>query len=569
MEKIFDIAKDSEKSWGVIAQGIDGNFEEVGKAIDDTMKTKEIVENIKYEGVFEDGYIKPNGETSASDTYKKTQKISVKSGDIVYASKTPVESGVGGATMRFLTAFSGDEIITNSGGESIHTYTVKEGEDSIIVSFLAALYTQGNTIFINRNGVLYEVKGLDDLHDEIVVVDEKCEIVRQSFDEGYLDYYESPVLIPENGYYARNGRVSGSTFTTLLHSKVGIPSGAITAKFENIQAFSDGKVIVNFFVDGVWSRDVIAETDGKLLSYEIEIPEGVSHIGFNYRNTDHPKLTFHIYKKSALLKVDCIKDDSITPQKLTFSDNILRGKKWAVIGDSFTLGAGVGTFEDGIYEGENKSYPYIIGRRNEMDIQRLFEGGRTICTPRPKEAELDWSYNASRNYLTYEGEDRPLALYKQIAEDVDYITLYIGINDTHLIGIGDDDESYGVNVTADKGTIDSTEITSFYGAWNTVLNWLITNRPFAHIGIIVSNGLGRDEYRQAEIEIANKWGVPYIDLNGDERTPMMLRSTNPAICDAAKGARLNAQRISSTSQHPNSDAYEYESTFIEQFLRTL
>lgn len=31
MEKIFDIAKDSEKSWGVIAQGIDGNFEEVAE----------------------------------------------------------------------------------------------------------------------------------------------------------------------------------------------------------------------------------------------------------------------------------------------------------------------------------------------------------------------------------------------------------------------------------------------------------------------------------------------------------------------------------------------------------
>lgn len=33
MEKIFDIAKDSEKSWGVIAQGIDGNFEEVSNSI--------------------------------------------------------------------------------------------------------------------------------------------------------------------------------------------------------------------------------------------------------------------------------------------------------------------------------------------------------------------------------------------------------------------------------------------------------------------------------------------------------------------------------------------------------
>lgn len=314
---------------------------------------------------------------------------------------------------------------------------------------------------------------------------------------------------------------------------------------------------------------MIAEVAGKLSNYEIEIPEGVSHIGFNYRNTDDKNCTFRIGKKSALLKEVCIKDNSITSQKLSFSDNILRGKKWAVIGDSFTLGGGVGVFEDGIYEGENKSYPYIIGRRNEMDIQRLFEGGRTICTPRPQNAESDWSYNASRNYLTYEGEDRPLALYKQIDEDVNYITIYLGINDTHLIGIGDDDESYGVNVIADKGTIDSTEITSFYGAWNTVLNWLIINRPFAHIGIIVSNGLGLDEYRQAEIEIANKWGIPYIDLNGDERTPMMLRSTNPAICDAAKNARLNAQRISSTNQHPNYEAYEYESTFIEQFLRTL
>lgn len=29
MEKIFDIAKDSEKSWGTLATAIDGNFEEL------------------------------------------------------------------------------------------------------------------------------------------------------------------------------------------------------------------------------------------------------------------------------------------------------------------------------------------------------------------------------------------------------------------------------------------------------------------------------------------------------------------------------------------------------------
>ena len=38
MEKIFDIAKDSEKSWGVIAQGIDGNFEELSLKVDGTRR---------------------------------------------------------------------------------------------------------------------------------------------------------------------------------------------------------------------------------------------------------------------------------------------------------------------------------------------------------------------------------------------------------------------------------------------------------------------------------------------------------------------------------------------------
>lgn len=38
MKKIFDIAKDSEQKWGVIAQGIDGNFEEIEKKL--PLKTK-------------------------------------------------------------------------------------------------------------------------------------------------------------------------------------------------------------------------------------------------------------------------------------------------------------------------------------------------------------------------------------------------------------------------------------------------------------------------------------------------------------------------------------------------
>lgn len=40
MEKIFDIAKDSEQKWGVIAQGIDGNFEHVTNKIETLLNGK-------------------------------------------------------------------------------------------------------------------------------------------------------------------------------------------------------------------------------------------------------------------------------------------------------------------------------------------------------------------------------------------------------------------------------------------------------------------------------------------------------------------------------------------------
>ena len=70
-------------------------------------------------------------------------------------------------------------------------------------------------------------------------------------------------------------------------------------------------------------------------------------------------------------------------------------------------------------------------------------------------------------------------------------------------------------------------------------------------------------------EIAKKYGIPYIDLNGDERTPAMIRSTNPNIAASVKKLRLRTQAVSETNSHPNDAAHLFESTFIENFLRSL
>lgn len=245
--------------------------------------------------------------------------------------------------------------------------------------------------------------------------------------------------------------------------------------------------------------------------------------------------------------------------------NILKNKKWAVCGDSFSHGDFTGltdgfTIEDGIYKGKNKVYGYLIGNRNNMIIQHMAIGGRTLATP------SDLSFTNSFTYIENEKEN---SNYTQIDEDADYATFYFGINDSHHRSSSTGSDGEDQTGIIELGAINDSDNTTFYGAWNVMLKWLLENRPFTKLGIIVSNGCETIDYRNATIAIAKKWGIPYIDLNGDERTPMMLRAMNNEASSEAKIARTISQGVSATNQHPNPKAHEYESTFIENFLRSL
>jgi hypothetical protein len=195
-----------------------------------------------------------------------------------------------------------------------------------------------------------------------------------------------------------------------------------------------------------------------------------------------------------------------------------------------------------------------------MDIVKFFEGGRTLAYPSDG-TFLNSITNPSADYY-----------YQNIPTDVDYITLYLGINDSQHTGSGTTGDGEDATGVITLGTIDDTDTSTYYGAWNTVLTWLITNRPNAHIGIIVTNGLSQSkaDWRTAQINIANKYGIPYIDLNGDSRTPAMIRTINQNIPSAVKTALINKWAVDpSSNTHPNDAAHEFESTFIENFLRSL
>lgn len=261
--------------------------------------------------------------------------------------------------------------------------------------------------------------------------------------------------------------------------------------------------------------------------------------------------------------IECrFKTKNIVSAVLSQSD-FLTNKKWAVCGDSFTAGATNTKIKNGKYAGENFAYPFLIGNRVGIEILRFFASGRTLAYP---------SDGTFHNCLT---DSAQKYYYQNIPEDVDYITIYLGINDSHHEngGGGDGEDPTGI---IPIGTINDNTINTYYGAWNVVLTWLMTYRPFAHIGIIVSNGCDRVEYRTAQLEIAKKFGIPFIDMNGDSRTPVMIRSMNPDISTDVKTIILNKQAVDidgsktgTINLHPNDDAHLYESYFIENFLRTI
>ena len=247
------------------------------------------------------------------------------------------------------------------------------------------------------------------------------------------------------------------------------------------------------------------------------------------------------------LTIDGVKYDGSSAVSIETQSggNILYGKKWVACGDSFTHGgynasdgfdSSVYVYQDGRFAGHNIVYPYIIGLRNNMNIVNLATGGQTMA-------------NSSNSFMTR---------YANIDADADYITIMLGIND----------KVQGLAV----GTLEDSTDSTFCGAFNIAMEHILENHPFAHIGIMVSHGTN-EEIMEATRGIAERWGVPYLDY-GSPQVSLMNRYTGRNVCAKAQEIReknfcVISDGITATNGHPNTAAHEYESTFIEAWLRTL
>ncbi len=246
--------------------------------------------------------------------------------------------------------------------------------------------------------------------------------------------------------------------------------------------------------------------------------------------------------------------------------NVLYGKKWYAVGDSFTDYTN-DSYDPAEYpqmkedaSEKDKTYPFWIGTRNNMEVHNIAISGQTLATP----PDGTFTNAFSCESLTTN--------YKYIPDDADYITIQLGINDSnHIKGSGTTPDGEDATGKIEIGTINDTTIGTFYGAWNVILPYLIEHHPFAHIGIIVSIGSG-EPYVKATIECAKKWGIAYLNMDGDYQVPLMHRTyTRFDTCEEAKNMRLNAFSINKDGgdTHPNVDAHKYQSIFIENWMRSI
>lgn len=239
--------------------------------------------------------------------------------------------------------------------------------------------------------------------------------------------------------------------------------------------------------------------------------------------------------------------------------NTLFGKKYVSCGDSFTHGDTTGLTDSHGNTGVNsaefydsewnvyKTYAWHIARRNCMDFVNLGVNGGVMA--------LLKSYVDGQTADPDQNHPFSNLIYKNIPADTDYLTIWYGINDSYATYLG---------------TIDDDTNETFYGAWNVVLPYLIEHHPYMKIGIIITN-FGAPQYRQAVREVATKWGIPYLDLMGDKQIPMMAggRESSVGVASDAVDLRNAAFKISASNIHPTEKAHEYESTFIEHFIRSL
>ena len=269
---------------------------------------------------------------------------------------------------------------------------------------------------------------------------------------------------------------------------------------------------------------------------------------------------------------------------------------------------------DGFTDWKKKGYPYYISKKNNLAWYNYGIGGSTLT-------------NISVNGITYHPFSEPNGRYTKLGDSVipDYISIFFGWNDgywgryaqaekwlkdtdgstiyyplsTSLIGTTHSDgtpyatqtqydacnsvtetineKTYtGLSLFSIKhlGNINSYDVTTWYGAWNTVLEYFIKKYPLAKIMPVVpynpvvwDSVVVTKELREATRLVSEKWGLACFDFDSTEH--QLLFNTATQFTDNEYLAKYRVDNLLSDGLHPNTHGYKYIANMIGSKLMSI
>jgi lysophospholipase L1-like esterase len=342
------------------------------------------------------------------------------------------------------------------------------------------------------------------------------EIVISTKDDGYFDY--------NNGSGYRWSSTSGQSKYT---NSIPVEQGD-QFDYTGFSKWSISGVVWSDSSGNPLSNEQYNDGGSGATTVRVTAPAGAAFVRF-----------FSFSYGTATLVVTKITKES--EEAAMLNSNVLWGKKYVACGDSFTEGAYSSKTDETWSEKFQtyKTYPFWIAERNNMNLVNEAKSGSDFT-----------NISGASNAFS-------VSRYTAVPTDADYITLMFGLNET---GIGDDSALIGTSADTTNATL--------WGAYNIVFEHFLTNMPYAKIGVIIADAWMTANYANAVKEICKYWGIPYLDLKGDD-VPMGIGGRYSTTSSKARQLRNNAFQVSADDSHPNVKAHEYRSTIIENFLRSL
>ena len=212
--------------------------------------------------------------------------------------------------------------------------------------------------------------------------------------------------------------------------------------------------------------------------------------------------------------------------------SVLRGKKIGFLGDSYTNA------------GNNGNYPERIAERTQMQVYNYGVSGSRIVGI--------GSYTSGGTTVAV---DSFITRCDDMEDNLDMVLVFGGINDSEA-------------ASSVLGTINDApaDNSTFYAGYKYLVEKLFAKYPTAKIGVVVPPQIPNytnlhTTYKQAIIDVANLYAIPYIDLDSN----FSYSSVNASLYNLSRFSENNANSTT-PSIHLNLAGKLKESYLIERFL---